>query len=47
MAVPAELARGAVRVSLGADTTQQQIEDFLNTLRTTAVSLHELTAMSA
>ncbi len=47
MGVAPEIARGAVRVSLGADTTQQQIEDFLNTLRTTAVSLHELTAMSA
>ena len=47
MGVAPEIARGAVRVSLGADTTQQQIEDFLNTLRTTAVSLHELTAMTA
>ena len=47
MGVAPEIARGAVRVSLGAGTTQQQIEDFLNTLRTTAVSLHELTAMTA
>lgn len=47
MGVAPEISRGAVRVSLGHDTTQQQIEDFLNTLRITAVSLHELTAMTA
>lgn len=47
MGVAPEVARGAVRVSLGHETTQQQVEDFLNTLRTTAVSLHELTAMTA
>ena len=47
MRVLPEIARGAVRVSLGQATTEKQIEDFLNTLRATAVSLHELTAMTA
>jgi len=47
MGVAPEIARGAVRVSLGQTTTEKQIADFLNTLRGTAVSLHELTAMTA
>lgn len=47
MGVAPEISRGAVRVSLGQATTEKQIEDFLNTLRATAVSLHELTAMTA
>lgn len=47
MGVAPEIARGAVRVSLGQATTEKQIDDFLNTLRGTAVSLHELTAMTA
>lgn len=47
MGVAPDVARGAVRVSLGHATTEQQIEDFLNTLRGTAVSLHGLTAMTA
>jgi len=47
MGVAPDIARGAVRVSLGHATTEKEIEDFLNTLRATAVSLHELTAMTA
>ncbi|MCK6406813.1 MAG: cysteine desulfurase [Rhodocyclaceae bacterium] len=47
MGVAPDIARGAVRVSLGHATTEEEIEDFLNTLRATAVSLHELTAMTA
>lgn len=47
MGVAPDIARGAVRVSLGYATTKKEIEDFLNTLRATAVSLHELTAMTA
>ena len=47
MGVAPEVARGAVRVSLGDGTTEQQIEDFLNTLRTTVVGLQQLTAVTA
>lgn len=47
MGVAPDIARGAVRVSLGHATTEKEIEDFLNTLHATAVSLHELTAMTA
>lgn len=45
MGVAPEVARGAVRVSLGNGTTARQIEDFLNTLQTTVVGLQQMTAM--
>lgn len=45
MGVAPEIARGAVRVSLGRATTQKEIEDFLNTLQTTVVGLQQMTAM--
>ena len=44
MGVPSALARGAVRVSLGAGTTQQQIQDFLGVLKTTLGQLNALVA---
>lgn len=42
MGVPPALARGAVRVSLGAGTTQQEIQDFLGVLKTTLGQLNAL-----
>lgn len=42
MGVPSALARGAVRVSLGAGATQQQIQDFLGALKTTLGQLNAL-----
>lgn len=47
MGVAPEVARGAVRVSLGRSTTVEQVEDFLNALRSTVVGLQQLTAMTA
>lgn len=46
MKVAAELARGAVRVSLGPNTTQQQVQDFLRTLEHTLFQLKRLTAVA-
>jgi cysteine desulfurase len=42
MGVPPALARGAVRVSLGAGTTRQQIQDFLGALKATLEQLNAL-----
>lgn len=42
MGVPPALARGALRVSLGAGTTQQEIQDFLGVLKTTLGQLNAL-----
>ena len=47
MTVAPELARGAVRVSLGIRNTAQQIEDFLAALRATLGELKALRAVSA
>ena len=47
MAVVPELARGAVRVSLGASNTSQQIHDFLAALAATLGDLKALRAVSA
>jgi cysteine desulfurase len=47
MGVSAELARGAVRVSLGAETTDEHIEQFLFTLEATRSSLKNLTALQS
>ena len=46
MGVPAEIARGAVRVSLGAGNTVEQIDGFLVSLRDTVTRLQRLTAVA-
>ncbi|MBI4742287.1 MAG: cysteine desulfurase [Betaproteobacteria bacterium] len=46
MGVAPELARGAVRVSLGAANTAGQVEDFLKTLQATVAKLRRLTAIA-
>lgn len=46
MGVDPVLARGAVRVSLGANNTAQQIEDFLLTLQQTVSKLRRLSAIA-
>ena len=46
MGVPPELARGAVRVSLGQANTTAQVGDFLTTLQSTLCQLQRLTAMA-
>lgn len=46
MGVAAELARGAVRISLGAGNTDEQVKDFLNTLQITLSKLQRLTAIA-
>ena len=46
MGVAPELARGAVRVSLGGDTTTENISDFLATLEQTVFQLKRLTAVA-
>ena len=45
--VAPELARGAVRISLGADNTAQQIADFLAALGDTLFKLRRLTALAS
>lgn len=46
MGVPPELARGAVRVSLGWANTPAQIDDFLIALQSTLCKLQRLTAIA-
>lgn len=46
MGVDPYLARGAVRISLGAGNTAEQVEDFLVTLQITIKKLQRLTAMA-
>lgn len=46
MGVAPELARGAVRVSLGAANTAEEIEAFLLTLQETVLKLRRLTAIA-
>lgn len=46
MGVAQELARGAVRVSLGGDTTTENIGDFLAALEQTVFQLKRLTAVA-
>ncbi len=46
MGVAEELARGAVRISLGASNNRQQLDDFLQTLQTTVSTLRRLTAIA-
>jgi len=46
MGVDAELARGAVRFSLGAGNTSQQVDEFLRALKSAVSRLKSLTAMA-
>jgi cysteine desulfurase len=46
MGVDPEIARGAVRFSLGAGNTLQQVDDFLRALSATVTRLRSLTAMA-
>jgi cysteine desulfurase len=46
MGVPGELARGAVRVSLGAQNDADQVRRFITALEATVKRLRELTAMA-
>ena len=46
MGVPSDLARGAVRVSLGAQSTQEQAQAFLAALEGTVKRLTQLTAVA-
>lgn len=46
MGVAPELARGAVRISLGSANTAEQVKDFLNTLQITLSKLHRLSAIA-
>lgn len=46
MAVAPEVARGAVRVSLGAGNSEAQIDEFIDALRATLQQLQGLTAMA-
>jgi cysteine desulfurase len=46
MGVAPEVARGAVRVSLGASNTEAEIEQFINALQATVGRLQGLTAMA-
>lgn len=46
MGVAPEIARGAVRVSLGAGNTESDIEQFINALRVTVGRLQGLTAVA-
>lgn len=47
MGVEPTLARGAVRVSLGRDTTEQQVKDFLLVLAETVFQLRRLAALAS
>ena len=46
MSVPQDVARGAVRVSLGAGNDAAQIDDFLVSLQDTLLKLQRLTAIA-
>ena len=46
MGVAPELARGAVRVSLGAGNDEQQVAEFLTALGTTVFQLRRLVALA-
>lgn len=47
MSVPEDLARGAIRVSFGANNTMAQVAGFLGTLNDEILRLRQLTAMAA
>jgi cysteine desulfurase len=46
MGVGPELARGAVRVSFGAQNTASEVEDFLQALGAAVARLRRLTAIA-
>ncbi len=46
MGVAPEIARGAVRVSLGQATTPEEVNDFLNALQATVVGLQRMTSVN-
>jgi cysteine desulfurase len=46
MGVEPDLARGALRVSLGVASTMEQVDDFLHALRATVLKLQRLTAVA-
>ena len=46
MGVAPEIARGAVRFSLGAANTQEQVDDFLRALKSAVARLRSMTAMA-
>lgn len=47
MGVPADLARGAIRVSFGAHNTSAQVTDFLTTLSSEILRLKQMSAIAA
>jgi cysteine desulfurase len=47
MGVQEELARGAVRVSLGTQNSAQQVANFLHQLQQEILRLKQLSAMAA
>jgi cysteine desulfurase len=47
MQVPGEIARGAVRVSVGAGNTTAQVDDFLSVLSATVKQLQGMTALAS
>jgi cysteine desulfurase len=47
MGVPPDLARGAIRVSLGASNTAQEVQAFLAALTSTVAQLKNMTAIAA
>ena len=46
MGVAPEIARGAVRFSLGKDNTAQEVDEFLNVLEATVARLRRMTAIA-
>ena len=46
MGVAPEIARGAVRVSLGAGNSEADIDEFINALRLTVERLQGMTALA-
>jgi len=47
MGIEPELAQGALRVSLGIDTKESEVNRFLESLKTEVNRLKQLTAMAA
>jgi len=45
MGIGEDLARGAVRISLGQETSEANIDQFIQTLETTVSGLKQLTAL--
>jgi len=47
MGIPADLARGAVRISFGAHNTSAQVSNFLDTLKNEILRLKQMSAIAA